>query len=91
MEENYNKKYLKYKEKYLALKKELSHKNMKGGMFPNGASGDSGALGSFNNLDKLPFDVIYESVLPSLPIKDVVNLGMTNRRLYEICTVKCQS
>ena len=34
MEENYNKKYLKYKEKYLVLKKEydeIMKKNMKGG------------------------------------------------------------
>jgi hypothetical protein len=92
MSEDYNKKYLKYKEKYLALKKELSQKNMKGGMFPQSAlfrssSSASGASGAFdiNNLDKLPYDVIYTSILPSLPIKDVINLGMTNRRFYGIC------
>jgi hypothetical protein len=97
MSEDYDKKYLKYKEKYLALKKELaSLKNMKGGVYPPAlASGDAGdddlalrpGAGSDVNLEylnQLP-DFVVEETLQFLSLKDIISIGATIKRFNAIC------
>ncbi len=71
----YYEKYIKYKSKYNDLKK-----TMIGGMFS-----------SITNFSAMPVELLIDFILPSLSIKDVFSLMITNKRLYFICNDYIQS
>lgn len=84
MSQDYNKKYLKYKNKYLLLKELETKQNMKGGMMEPTDQMDTSDDHNMSNLDTLPIEVV-ERILPSLSIKNITKLAQTNKRYQQIC------
>lgn len=80
MDSNYQKKYLKYKKKYIDLRG-----NMSGGTLPlSGASASASSTGYYEQLTDLPEEMI-EKILANLDLKTLQNLiKLGNKVLYRI-------